>query len=445
MKFRWDKKYLYWGITAFLVIAASICFYSMLFHGNNIKEGFARFISIAMPIIDGLILAYLLSPVLNSIEKKLMYPICKKIDLKVDSKRKHKIFRSISVFLTMLLVYFFLKSFFSMIIPQIVNSIQSIVVQFPSYVQTINLWVQRLFEDNPEMEKLVINLLDTYSHEINQWLNTTLLPQMNELLKTVSLSLIGLFKALWNLTIGFIISIYVLISKEKFAGQCKKIIYAFFDIKTANTMIHDLRFTHKTFSGFISGKILDSIIIGILCFIVTNFMETPYAVLISVIIGITNIIPFFGPYLGAIPSAFLILMVDPLKCLYFVIFILILQQFDGNILGPKILGDSTGLSGFWVIFSITIFGGIFGILGMFIGVPVFAVLYAIFKANIERHLLNRGLPTMTEPYLKVGHINEDEFVDYTPGKSDKSSFVLFDKKKKMEQDKAEKETEKKED
>lgn len=433
MKFRWDKKYLHWGITAFLVIAASVCFYSLLFHGSNIRQGFKTFIAIAMPIIDGLILAYLLSPVLNAIERKLLYPLCEKLHLEINSQRRRGVFRTVSVVLTMLLVFIFLKSFFSMVIPQIIKSIQSIVLQFPSYVNTVSIWVEKMFEDNPDMETVVINLLDTYSAEINQWLNTTLLPQMNELLKTVSLSLISVVKALWNLIIGFVISIYVLMSKEKFAGQSKKIIYAFLDIKTANTLIHDLRFTHRTFSGFISGKILDSIIIGILCFFVTNIMKTPYAVLISVIIGITNIIPFFGPYLGAIPSAFLILMVDPLKCLYFVIFILILQQFDGNILGPKILGDSTGLTGFWVIFAITLFGGFFGILGMFIGVPVFAVIYAIFKANIERLLLSKGLPTMTDPYLKVGYINEDEFIDYTPEKkSTKSSFVLFDKKKRTE-------------
>ena len=171
----------------------------------------------------------------------------------------------------------------------------------------------------------------------------------------------------------------MLASKERFAGQIKKVIYAVFERDTANITIRNFRFTHRTFIGFLPGKVIDSICIGILCFIGTSIMGTPYPALVSVIIGVTNIIPFFGPFLGAIPSTILIFVVDPmhpLNCVYFVIFVFVLQQFDGNILGPKILGDSTGLTGFWVIFAITLFGGLYGVLGMIVGVPIFAVIYA---------------------------------------------------------------------
>ena len=200
--------------------------------------------------------------------------------------------------------------------------------------------------------------------------------------------------------------------------------------RTANSIIGDFRFTHKTFSGFISGKILDSLIIGLICFSCISVMDMPYTVLISVIVGVTNVIPFFGPYLGAIPSALLILLIDPIKCIYFVIFIIILQQFDGNFLGPKILGESTGLSGFWVIFSITIFGGLFGVFGMIIGVPTFAVLYAFIRKLTNRLLKKRGLPITTEKYMHLDMITSgNNFRDLKPTqyrkRSKGSKFRLY--------------------
>ncbi|NLL79998.1 MAG: AI-2E family transporter [Clostridiales bacterium] len=414
MKYRGDKKYLYWGITAFLIFAACVCFYYLVFHAQSLKEGINHLISISMPIIDGLILSYLMTPILNGIEKKMIYPICYKLNIRTDTQRSRKWIRGISIVLTLLLVWFLLYEFFSMVIPQLILSIQSIILQFPVYVTQISNWVEKLLADNPVAEEFVLDMFNKYSGELESWLNTRLLPQINSILKVVSLSLIGFIKALFNLIIGLIISIYVMGSKETFAGQGKKILYAFFETKTANIIIHDFRFTHRAFSGFISGKILDSIIIGILCFIGTTLIGTPYPVLISVIIAVTNIIPFFGPYFGAIPSALLILMIDPIQCLYFVIFILILQQFDGNILGPKILGNSTGLSSFWVIFAITIFGGLYGVFGMIIGVPAFAVLYAGIRTFINRMLKRKNLPIQTKQYMNVGLIRNKEFIAYKP-------------------------------
>ena len=233
--------------------------------------------------------------------------------------------------------------------------------------------------------------------------------------------------------IGFIISIYVLGSKEKFAGQAKKIAYALFDRKTGNHVISGCRFVHNTFIGFIGGKIVDSIIIGIICFICTTIIGTPYAILVSVIVGVTNIIPFFGPWIGGVPSALLVLMVDPMQALYFVILILVIQQFDGNILGPKILGDSTGLSGFWVIFSITIFGGLFGVLGMIAGIPIFAVFYAGVKLLVDKLLTKKNLPTSIQQYMTVGHIDESLcFTEYVPPAKKKKKRA--EKKKEPEDD-----------
>ncbi len=274
-----------------------------------------------------------------------------------------------AIVLTLLFVVLIIYAFSSVVLPQLFKSIQSIVFQFPVYVNNLTAWLQKVLADNPEVESYINDLINTYTPELRSWMNDTLLPQMNAVLKVVSNYAFNVLKALWNMIIGLIISVYIMGSKEKFIGQAKKAIYSAMDIKRANSFIEDIRFVHRTFGGFISGKLLDSLLIGILCFAGTSIMGTPYPVLISVIIGVTNIVPFFGPYLGAIPSAFLILMIDPIQCLYFLIFILVLQQFDGNILGPKILGDSTGLSSFWVIFSITIFGGFMGVPGMVIGVP----------------------------------------------------------------------------
>lgn len=428
MKFKFDKKYLYWGITAFLVVAASILFYYILFHSSNLSSAMGIFVGIAMPVIDGFVIAYLMTPVLNKIESCIIRPLYVKTKQPMTPKNKRRI-RSLSILATIVLVLVILYEFFGLIIPELVRSIQSIIFQFPMYINNLNNWAMGLMKNNPDLEQVVNSLIDQYSSKILDYVNSNLLPNVQNLIKTLSSSVIGIFKALWNFVIGFIISIYVLGSKEKFAGQAKKIAYALFDRKTGNEVIANFRFIHSTFIGFIGGKIVDSIIIGIICFACTTIIGTPYAILVSVIVGVTNIIPFFGPWIGGVPSALLVLMVDPIQALYFIILILVIQQFDGNILGPKILGDSTGLSGFWVIFAITIFGGLFGVLGMVVGVPIFAVFYAGVRALVNRFLRKKGLPTSTEPYLTVGSIDEDSrFNEYVRPSGEKQIKRLGRKK-----------------
>ncbi len=367
MKFKFDKKYFCWGLTAFLVIVASILFYYILFHRSSLSNGIRTFISIAMPIIDGFVLAYLMTPILNKIEKCIIKPIYVKAKIPETPKSKRRM-RGISILVTVVLILIVLYEFFGLIIPEVIRSIQSIIFQFPVYVNNLSNWALGLMKNNPELEEAVNGMISQYSSKILDYFNTNLLPHINDLIKTLSLSVIGIFRALWNFIIGFI-----------------------------------------------GGKIVDSIIIGIICFACTSIIGTPYAILVSVIVGVTNVIPFFGPWIGGIPSALLVLMVDPLQALYFVILILFIQQFDGNILGPKILGDSTGLSGFWVIFSITIFGGLFGVLGMVVGVPIFAVFYAGVKALVNRSLSKKNLPTDVQPYMTVGQIEESRtFTEYVP-------------------------------
>ena len=426
MKFRIDRKYLKIGFIAFLVIAASICFYYLILHGDRFSVQIKEIARIVSPVLYGIIIAYLLTPLVNTIENSFLIPLTIKLKKKsavTDNNRKH--IRVISILFTIILVFFFIYGFFSILIPNIVTSVRSISYQFPYYIQNLTKWSAKFLDDNPDIERVVFRLFDEYSEKITDFLNHSIIPQMEVIVRQVSLSMIGLLKALWNFIIGFIISIYVMYNKESFAGQGKKLVFALFNTNTANQLIKDVRFTSDTFIGFISGKILDSFIIGCICFAGTSVMEIPYALLVSVIVGVTNVIPFFGPYLGAIPSAFLILMVNPIKCVYFILFILVLQQVDGNLIGPKILGESTGLSGFWVIFSITIFGGIMGIPGMIIGVPFFAVLYAMIRRFANRLLEKRGLPTETTKYLDVDYIEDNNiFVTRTEKQRKKSFFKV---------------------
>lgn len=411
MKFKINNKYFRWGLTAFLAIAAGIVFYYFVFHSSNIKASIKTITDILMPVVVGMAIAYLLTPILNFVESKIFYPICRMLKIR-EGKRTRSIVRGIGILTTAFLFIGLVYLLFSMLISQIVPSIQNIVVNFDSYTSNITKWLNKALEDNPEAGAYLIKTVNTYSSDLEKWITGILPDTAAGLIKTVSMSVLSAFNVLWDFIIGFIISIYVMASKEKFAGQAKKIIYAVFEQDTSNVLIRNLRFTNDTFIGFLGGKIVDSIIIGILCLIGCSILKTPYGALVSVIIGCTNIIPFFGPFLGGIPSAFLIFVVDPmhpLNCLYFVVFIIILQQIDGNIIGPKILGSSTGLTGFWVIFAITLFGGLFGVLGMIIGVPILAVIYAGIRSAVNTALNKKQLPTESVKYERLEYVDESGF------------------------------------
>ena len=260
MKFRFDKKYLYWGLVGAFSIIAGILFYYILFYSESLSNAVSSFLKISMPIIDGLILAYLMTPVMNTIERRLVRPLYEKSKVPATKKSEKRI-RAFSILITLVVIFVVAYEFFSMIIPELIRSIQSIIFQFPMYVSNLTAWATGLLENNPELEGIVNDLFNKSSTMLTDFLNTTVLPKVNALLISLSTGVIGFFKAMWNFVIGFIISIYILGSKEVFAGQAKKIVYAFFDAPSANQIVSNVRFIHSTFSGFISGKIVDSIII----------------------------------------------------------------------------------------------------------------------------------------------------------------------------------------
>lgn len=406
MKFNFNKKYLSIGFIAFLVIVCSILFFFMAFKMDSFMETLSNFYGIIEPFVFGFVIAYLFIPIVNFFERKILYPatIKKTGNLTIGQKKRYRVYSVILTYvLIIFLIYFFIKS----IAPDLGQSINRIILYYPQYYDSLLEWFNRLCRNNPNLYKNVMAIIGTYSEDLNNFVSGTVLPQAKDWLLSLSSGLYGAIKSIWNLVMGLIISVYVLFIKEKFAGQAKKIVYAVSSKEKANRFIKDVRFVSDTFIGFISGKIVDSIIIGILCFIGCSILNMPYSLLISVIVGITNIIPFFGPIIGAIPSALLILMVDPWKCVTFIIFVIILQQLDGNVIGPKILGDSTGISGFWVIFAIMFFGGLWGPLGMIIGIPFFAVVYAMIKRSVDRKLKAKNLPSDTAEYMPLKRIEQD--------------------------------------
>lgn len=402
------------GLTFFLAGAALIGVYYILFHSSKLANVYGFISDILMPILCGFVLAYVLIPVLNFIEGKIVIPFLKQKTM-IDTEAKKRKIRAFSVTVTAIISVLVVYCFINMFVAQIVPSIQEIILNFDTYMENVIAYVNKLLEDNPTLRDFFNNFIETSLTDFDGWLNNTLMPRITSIIKTLSVSVLNVLGFLWDAIIGFILSIYILNSKDIFAGQAKKIIYSYFKNDLANEILHEVRFVHKTFTGFITGKVIDSFIIGIICFVGTSILGTPYAALVSVIIGVTNIIPFFGPFLGAIPCAILILVVaptEPLHMVYFIIFILLLQQFDGNVLGPKILGDSTGLGSFWVIFAITLFGGFLGVPGMVIGVPAFAVIFAMIRRNINKRLTKKGLPIDRDKYEYVDYVNaENQIVE----------------------------------
>lgn len=427
------KKSIIWGITAFFVVVASVIFFFLIFRLPEFGGLIGKIISILQPIIYGLIIAYLLTPIVNFWDRKLYQALDGTIE---KEKYRKGLAKGLAIFIALLIGAAVIAGLLGLVIPKLLESISGIIASFPGYIETIQKWIELLGNNYSEIFAFQEDIYNKALSHLEQWISTDLLSFMNVLLSSITTSIINVFSHLLNFIIGIIVSIYVLISKERFAGQGKKILYAVFKPNAANTVVTIMRQSNKIFGGFISGKLLDSLIIGILCYIGLSFLQMPYKELVSVIVGVTNIIPFFGPYIGAIPSAFLILLVSPRKCITFLIFVLILQQLDGNIIGPKILGDSTGLSAFWVVFSILLGGGLFGFIGMIIGVPIFAVLYYLIKTAVESRLKRKMLPVETLTYSDINYINdEDNQIVYLEKKKKETKKTDTEKVKLQKEDK----------
>ena len=392
------------GFTIFIVIAAAIVCYFAFLRFSDICDAIKSILGLLRPFVYGLVIAYLLNPIMMFVEKYTV-PFLKK-----HFKREKfvaKAARTIGVFSSLIFMIAIISALLNMVVPELAKSIYELVMNLPIQITDFVKRIEMIQVENTTINQILKEAVIRGTEMLENWVQTDLLKQTNLLVTGLTTSVINVVNVLFDVVLGIFVSVYALYGKEEFLAQGRKIIYAVMSPKRANLTLHICRKTNTIFGGFIIGKIIDSAIIGVLCFIGVSVLKMPYALLVSVFVGVTNIIPYFGPFIGAIPCAILILIVDPLKGLYFIIFIFLLQQLDGNLIGPTILGDSTGLSAFWVLFSILVFGGLFGVVGMIVGVPTFAVFYYVMNLFLRHKLEKKNLPIDTELYMKNSYVDDE--------------------------------------
>ncbi len=392
------------GMTFFLVIAASIIFYFALLRLTNISKVFQEIFGVLKPVIYGCALAYLLNPIVNQVDKYLVPFFRTKMK---KPGQAEKISRAVGILTAVVLLIVLIVTLCNLLIPELYSSIRNLVITLPRQLDDLVSELSEVKLDDSTTSTLLKTAVKEGTDMLMDWLRTDLMAKANELMSNLTVGVLNIVSEIFNAVIGLIVSIYILFSKETFVRQSKKCVYALLSARHANMVLHLTTKSNNIFGGFIIGKLIDSAIIGVLCFVGLSILKMPYVMLVSVIVGVTNVIPFFGPYIGAVPSTILIMLANPIQGVYFIIFILLLQQFDGNILGPKILGNSTGLSAFWVIVAILLGGGLFGFVGMVMGVPTFAVLYYIVQMLVNNHLERKNLPTGSEYYDTMSFVDDE--------------------------------------
>ncbi len=385
------KRIFYQSLTGFASLALAILLFFCIRDFNRIHGALLWLMGVLTPFIYGGVLAYLLKTPCNFLEKQLQERLPEKI-------RKYA--HASAVFLVIILTIFVIYFLLSIVLPEIVNSIATLIKVVPRELDRLSRWLIKELEGNEVAQNYVSTGISNIEKKLQDWAGNDLLPTLQGMMGGFASTVGSVFSVVKDVVIGIIICIYLLLGRKTFARQGKALICAVFSREWADKILDELAFIDKTFVGFFGGKILDSAIVGVICYvfclIMTVTMDFRNAVLISVIIGVTNIIPYFGPFIGAIPSALLILINSPVNCVIFIIFVVILQQFDGNILGPKLLANSVGLTGFWVLFSITLFQGLMGFVGILIGVPVFAVIYDLVRRQIRKGLRSHGREELLE-------------------------------------------------
>ena len=391
----------------FIVGALLIIFNQIVGNYESFSEGVGTIKTIISPFIYGFVMAYLLSPIYNATVRGLYKLLGKYV------KNKQRLFSFCKLVASVVAVVCLIGAvagLIALIVPQVIESLTGILKSLPQRLTQLSA----LFNDitsKMDNKRLAMKMSEIYAQvqtNLIELAQTKLLPGMGTLVGQVSTQVLLTLKTMMNVMIGVMACVYMLNSKERFQGQFKKVILATLPKEKAEAVFDFAKFTNRTFGGFINGKIIDSIIIGIICFILMEIFGFPYPILISAIIGITNVIPFFGPFIGAIPAAIIILLVSPIHALYFLVLIFVLQQVDGNIIGPTILGNTTGIASFWVLFSIVIGGGLFGFIGMVLGVPVFAIIYYYFSRSINKRLEAKGLESRTDSYEDLNKYKIDK-------------------------------------
>lgn len=402
-KWKIQKKYIRIGVIALCVVILGLLFSHVLENETKFEE-WKDVVSHAMfPIIAGSILAYLLNPILNFFERNMFHRLGKVL-FKKNEKTQKKFSRVCGVTCTLIVFFIVLVGGVYMVAPQVYQSILKIVTEAPTYYNNVNAWIGDLSKDNPELGQYLIPALDRIYNQVLAYINEDILPNMDKIVAGVTSGIVGGLKMLLNVVVAMIVSVYVMTEKETLISVGKKLAYSIFSVKNANAVVRGARYANQVFGGFINGKIIDSFIIGALCYIFMVIVDFHYPVLISMIVGVTNVIPYFGPFIGAIPSILILLMMDFKQGLIFAVFVLVLQQVDGNIIGPLILGDRLKISSMWILFAILVGGGFFGIPGMILGAPCFACIYAMVSAFCRTKLKEKKLPLQTSEYYNIEQV-----------------------------------------
>ncbi len=402
-KWKIQKKYIKIGLLALAVIVCALFFSYMLEHPDEVHAWTKIMKHAVFPVVAGSILAYLLNPILNFFERNLFTPLGMKI-FKKNEKKSKKFSRTCGIIGTLIVFFVILVGGIYLVAPQVYQSIVKIVTEAPTYYNNVNRWMNDISKDNPEIASYVVPALDRIYNQALAYVNEDVLPNMDKIVASITSGIVGGVKMLLNIVIALIVSVYVMSEKEVLISVFKKLTYSLFSVKDANAIVRGARYANQVFGGFINGKIIDSFIIGMLCYIVMVCFGFNYPVLISIIIGVTNVIPYFGPFIGAIPSVLILLMMDVKQGLIFAVLVLILQQVDGNIIGPLILGDRLKISSMWILFAILIGGGFFGVPGMILGAPCFACIYALVGTYCKVKLEQKELPLETADYLLIDQV-----------------------------------------
>ena len=355
-----------------IVLALGILLYLSLTHADTVKLTMGGFMGVLTPFIVGFAVAYLLNTPTRFFERKVY--------------KNLRLHRSLSILTVYILAFVVIVVLLQMLLPQVLDSISKLAGNLESYFVNFTQLANQVaayFNIDPTV---VSEVIGTYSDMMNSLADAMpkAMPQLLNLGVAIGNGVVTGLTAL-------IVSIYMLVGKQRLLGQIRKLLFAVLPTPKADRVMRVSGRANGIFVGFINGKLVDSAIIGVLCFVLCLIFRIPYAVLVSVIVGVTNVIPFFGPFIGAIPSVMILLIVDPWAALRFGILVIALQQFDGNVLGPKILGDSTGLSAIWVLVAIVVGGGLFGFPGMLLGVPTFAVLYFLVRDWADARLEKKGI------------------------------------------------------
>ena len=390
MKKLLDNKVVQIGIMAFLVIAACILFTFVLIHVKDILEFISSIIKIMMPLIFGLVLAYIMHPIVNLFDKKVF----KKVD-------KETTRRNLSILCTLFAILGIFVALFSIVLPELFQSIQSLIINVPDYLKEFEIYILDWLNDNQELKASVMQNYDQVAQYILNAANNVVLPVVDNIVNGLSTGIIGAVSFIFNLVVGLVFAVYLLANTKKFGAGIRKTLYSFFNVDKVNGFINEVKHINHVFGQFMVGKVCDSSIVAMSTFLFLLIFGYPYPLLIAVIIGLTDLIPYFGPYIGTIPSALLICLVDPIKALTFILWIVVLQQIDSNLITPRIQTKATGLPSFWVLFAITLFGGLFGIIGLLIAVPCFTIIYELACEFVDNNLKKKNMPTEVEYYTKI--------------------------------------------